>query len=95
MSRCPKICRVFLWSDIWKTLRKKGGLPIPYFKDKETVRTENYRLIRHNREGNPPEFELYDHAEDGSETINLAAENPEIVKSLDKIINGRIDNSGG
>ena len=73
---------------------KVGRPAISYFKNKETVRTEEYRLIRHNPEGKDPVFELYDHAKDGSETKNLALSKPEVVQSLNQIIGERFGESG-
>lgn len=52
-----------------------------YFKNGISVRTDRYRLNRYYRK-EIPEFELYDHAKDPNETINIASKNPNIVNEL-------------
>ncbi|WP_296704836.1 sulfatase [Algoriphagus sp.] len=52
-----------------------------YFKNGITVRNERYRLTKYFR-NQEPTIELYDHQNDPLETINIAADNPELVKSL-------------
>ena len=52
-----------------------------YFKQGITVRNERYRLTKYFR-NQEPTIELYDHQNDPLETINIAAENPEIVANL-------------
>jgi arylsulfatase A-like enzyme len=52
-----------------------------YFKNGISVRTDRYRLNRYYRK-EIPEFELYDHANDPYETVNIAPENSELVKQL-------------
>ncbi len=53
------------------------------------VRTERYRLVEWKKPGAPAdtaEFELYDYEKDPSETRNLAAEQPKVVKKLHALI---------
>lgn len=52
-----------------------------YFKNGITVREDRYRLTKYFR-NQEPTIELYDHQTDPLETINIAAENPEIVEKL-------------
>jgi iduronate 2-sulfatase len=53
------------------------------------VRTERYRLVEWKKPGAPAdtaEFELYDYEKDPSETKNLAATQPKLVKKLHALI---------
>lgn len=59
-----------------------GGEAVSYFTGKETIRTDRYRLIRHNKLGENPAFELYDHGSPEKETKNIAAENPDLIREL-------------
>jgi arylsulfatase A-like enzyme len=52
-----------------------------YWRKGYAVRTEDYRLIRYFRE-EEPEMELYHHKNDPNETINIAAEKPEVIQEL-------------
>ncbi len=52
-----------------------------YFKNGISLRTDRYRLTKYFRE-QQPNIELYDHQSDPSETNNIYAEKPEIVKQL-------------
>ena len=52
-----------------------------YFKKGITMRTNKYRLTKYFRE-QEPFIELYDHQSNPNETINIAAEKPEIVDQL-------------
>jgi len=67
----------------------KGGTAISYFGHNETIRTSEYRLIRHGQKGEL-RFELYDHSKDGGETVNLAEEMPEVVKELNRMIEQKL-----
>jgi iduronate 2-sulfatase len=67
----------------------KGGTAISYWKDKESIRTPKYRLVRHHQKGESA-FELYDHAQGGEEIVNLAEEFPEIVKELNEMIDQKL-----
>lgn len=53
------------------------------------IRTSRYRLVEWKKFGDssePAEFELYDYQTDPSETKNLAAERPEVVAELQKLL---------
>ncbi|MGB7326063.1 MAG: sulfatase [Rubripirellula sp.] len=64
-----------------------GHSAISYFNSGKTIRTAEYRLIEHKN----GEIELYDHANDGSETKNLVLETPkETVESLRSELNTRL-----
>lgn len=52
-----------------------------YFRNGITLRTERYRLTRYFR-NEMPAVELYDHLTDPDESINIAAEHPEVVERL-------------
>jgi arylsulfatase A-like enzyme len=52
-----------------------------YFRNGISLRTDRYRLTRYYRDAMPA-VELYDHAADPDETINIAATHSEIVDSL-------------
>jgi iduronate 2-sulfatase len=54
-----------------------------------TIRTDNHRLVAHKDGYN----ELYDHSTPEGETRNVAAEQPEIVKTLLAELNRRLDRS--
>ena len=59
------------WNILGRTLgksRKRRKTRFLVLQKKETMRTEEYRLIRHNREGKTPIFELYDHTGNDGET---------------------------
>lgn len=50
-----------------------------------SIRTPEYRLTQWTKQGEPMEvaqIELYDHRADPHETVNIAKEHPEVVKSL-------------
>ncbi len=50
-----------------------------------TVRTDRYRLVRWTPTDDPDtvaQLELYDHAEDPCETVNIAADHPDITERL-------------
>ncbi len=68
----------------------KGSSAFSYWKGNETIRTPQYRLIRHNSEGADPSYELYDHTGNDGETTNLADEKPEVVKELDALIDAKM-----
>lgn len=68
-------------------LEEKGaGRPaISYFrKGTATIRTDRYRLILH-----PDHAELYDHSTAAGETVNIAAEYPEVVAELTALLKAR------
>ncbi|WP_236959072.1 sulfatase [Joostella atrarenae] len=52
-----------------------------YFRKGITMRTQRYRLTKYYREQQPA-IELYDHKEDPLESVNVAAEHPDIVADL-------------
>ena len=52
-----------------------------YFRNGISVRTDKYRMTKYFRD-EAPEIELYNHEVDRNETINIAADNPEIVDQL-------------
>lgn len=56
-----------------------------YFKQGITVRTDRYRLTQYYRNAKP-DIELYDHKTDPWENKNIAAEQPELVKELQIIL---------
>ena len=62
-------------ADAWK------NVAYSYFNDGITVRTERYRFTKYFRKEQPT-LELYDHQADPYENINIAADHPEIIKSL-------------
>lgn len=66
-----------------------GEPAISYRGGSETIRTDRYRLIRHN---NPPHYELYDHQSEAGETENIAAEKPEVTSSLSKRLSTALKN---
>lgn len=65
-----------------------GRPAISYFRQNETIRTETHRLIRHR---NPAHYELYDHTTPERETLNIAADHPELVKQLSTLIDARLN----
>jgi iduronate 2-sulfatase len=67
----------------------EGGSAVSYFGQNETIRTSQYRLIRHGKKGDA--YELYDHTGTDGETTNLAAEKPEVVKELSELIDAALE----
>ena len=53
-----------------------------YWRERYTMRTDRYRIVRHEDPGDGPELELFDHETDPHETRNVAGEQPEVVESL-------------
>lgn len=72
-----------------------GGDAVSYFNQAETIRTPDYRLVRHREKPNAGKCELYDHRVDPGETKNIAAERPEIVEELVKRLDARLGNQPG
>lgn len=58
-----------------------GNIAYSYFNQGISMRTDRYRLTKYFRTAEPT-IELYDHLTDPLESINIAAENPEIVAEL-------------
>ncbi len=52
-----------------------------YYRNGISLRTQQYRLTKYFRDQKPL-IELYDHQTDPNETVNIAAEKPEIVNQL-------------
>jgi iduronate 2-sulfatase len=69
---------------------EKGSPAFSYWQGNETIRTPEYRLIRHNSKGGEPAYELYDHTGADGETTNLAAEKPDVVKELNALIDEKL-----
>ena len=69
---------------------RTDGEAFGYWQGNHTIRTSQYRLIRHARKGQPNGFELYDHQSPAGETKNVADELPEIVKELDARLEAKI-----
>jgi len=67
-----------------------GSPALSYWQGKETIRTPQYRLIRHSAKGGEPAYELYDHTGADGETTNLAAEKPDVVKELSSLIDEKL-----
>lgn len=66
----------------------ESGDAFAYWQNAETIRTSQYRLIRHNSK--PLSYELYDHTGTDGETTNLAAEKPNVVKELSALLDARM-----
>lgn len=56
-----------------------------YWRNGLTVRNDRYRLMKFYRTDGP-QFELYDHVTDPLESVNIAAENPEVVAELSTLL---------
>jgi hypothetical protein len=56
----------------------------------ETIRTAQYRLIRHSKMNADFAYELYDHSSPEGETKNLAETKPEIVKELNALLDAKL-----
>lgn len=63
------------------------GQAFGYWQGKHTIRTPQYRLIRHTNQNKSHAFELYDHQSDEGETNNIAADNPDVVRNLNALMN--------
>ena len=59
-----------------------------------TMRTDRYRLVEwrdyRNKDAAPVFVELYDHQNDPSETVNVVARHPEIVRRMSKQLSAQI-----
>jgi arylsulfatase A-like enzyme len=62
-------------------LAKWDEVSYGYFRRGISVRTSRYRLTKYFRDQQPV-IELYDHQTDPNETINIAADHPEIVAKI-------------
>ncbi len=68
-----------------------GHTAIAYRNNTETIRTPQYRLIRHfNKAGKTTHVELYDHQSEEGETKNLAGELPDVQAKLLKQLSARL-----
>jgi len=68
----------------------EGTTAVSYWQGNETIRTPQYRLIRHNTKGDGTAYELYDHTGTDGENTNLAAGKPDIVKELSALIDAKM-----
>jgi len=66
----------------------EGSPAFGYWRNSETIRTPEYRLIRHGKKGDA--YELYDHTGTDGETTNLAAEKPDVVRELNALIDAKV-----
>jgi iduronate 2-sulfatase len=69
-----------------------GQVAVAYQAGAETVRTDRHRLIRHRaKQAAKPYFELYDHQSPDQETRNIAEEHPDLVESLSRMLDERLN----
>jgi iduronate 2-sulfatase len=68
----------------------EGDPAIAYRGNMETIRTPQYRLIRHRTRDGEAAFELYDHSGTDGETTNLAARKPDVVRELSTLIDRKM-----
>jgi len=73
-----------------KNPHAEGGAAISYRQAMETIRTSQYRLIRHRHKGGETAYELYDNTGANGETTNFAAERPDVVKRLSTLIDRKM-----
>ncbi|MEB2777733.1 sulfatase [Algoriphagus sp. D3-2-R+10] len=70
------------FANLLKTKKSQmGNIAYSYYNKGISMRTDRYRLTKYFREAEPT-IELYDHQTDPLESVNIAAENPEIVAEL-------------
>lgn len=69
-----------------KAPETKGTTAISYNRKAVTIRTADFRLIKHHKQYKPESpsagIELYDHRNPKGETLNVAEQHPEIVQQL-------------
>ena len=70
--------------------KAEGRSAISYAPGKETLRTDRYRLIRHQQKNQEPRYELYDHRDQPGETQNIADKSQDIVKELSAELDQRL-----
>lgn len=70
---------------------EEGGMALSYQGNAETIRSDSFRLIRHNGKNGDDKFELYDHSGKGGETENIADQKPEVVTRLSAAIDEKLD----
>lgn len=68
----------------------EGDVALGFSPKAETIRTSQYRLIRHPKKDAESAYELYDHTTPEGETKNLAETKPEVVKELSKLMDERM-----
>lgn len=68
----------------------KAGHAISYQASRETIRTSQYRLIRHRKKKSETAYELYNHKTDLGETTNIADANPKVVEELSAILDQKL-----
>lgn len=73
----------------------ESGEAYGYWQGRKTIRTTEYRLIRHPGKGKTPAYELYDHTGGDGETKNIAESKPEVVKKLDALIEAKSPRGSG
>jgi iduronate 2-sulfatase len=67
-----------------------GDIAMAFWKQAVSIRTPQYRLIRHPKKDGDFQYELYDHTTPEGETKNLAESKPEIVKELNALMEERM-----
>jgi iduronate 2-sulfatase len=67
-----------------------GDVAMSFASQAETIRTAQYRLIRHSKMNADFAYELYDHSSPEGETKNLAETKPEIVKELNALLDAKL-----
>ena len=66
-----------------KALTPKTGGPRPYDTESYSIVYDGWKLIHNSvRPDGAPEYELYDHKKDPLNRTDIAAQNPEVVKTL-------------
>lgn len=68
----------------------EGDVALAFSPKAETIRTSQYRLIRHQKKGKFA-YELYDHSSPEGETKNLADVQPEVVTRLNAMLDEKMD----
>ena len=67
----------------------QGDVALSFGANAETIRTPEYRLIRHPQKGGGFAYELYDHTGADGETHNLAEAKSEVVRELSALMDER------
>jgi iduronate 2-sulfatase len=67
-----------------------GDVAMAFSPQAETIRSAQYRLIRHSKKDAEPTYELYNHTTPEGETKNLAESKPEVVNELTALMEERM-----